>query len=132
MVKTIEVPVKKEKKPNPAQRKRFALPVRGRPVTEIDKDMLFKLAETMLPIESIAVLCGCSKETLYANFSDVLQKAREGRKKSLSMCMWEKGLIEKDTKMLIWLSKQHLGYKDVLPEEATQVHFNVYTNEVPK
>jgi hypothetical protein len=33
--------------------------------------------------------------------------------------------------MMIWLSKQHLGYKDAQPEEASLVIFNVQINEVP-
>ncbi len=126
---------KKEKKPNPATRKRF-LPDKprpnGRPPTPIDEDMVFKLAQSMLPIESIAVILGCGKDALYTRFPDVLQKAREGRKQSLSMTMWEKALIDKDTKMLIWLSKQHLGYKDVVPESAQQIVFNVICNEIPR
>jgi hypothetical protein len=125
---------KKEKKPNPATRKRFATPATlgGRPLADLDPDMVFKLAQSMLPIESIAVILGCHKDTLYARYSDVLQKAREGRKQSLSMTMWEKALIDKDTKMLIWLSKQHLGYKDQIPESAQLINFNIYCNEVPK
>jgi hypothetical protein len=126
---------KKEKKPNPATRKRFIPSVPhnfgGRPPKEIDVDQVFKLAQTMLPIESVAMLVGCSKDTLYERFPDVLQKAREGRRQSLCMVMWEKALIEKDTKMMIWLSKQHLGYKDAQPEEASLVIFNVQINEVP-
>ena len=123
---------KKVKKPNPATRKRFALPIPGRPPSEIDPEVVFKLAQTMLPIESVAVLCSCSRETLYERFPDVLQKAREGRKQSLSMAMWEKALIEKNTTMQIWLSKQHLGYKESLPEEATIINFNVNIVEIPK
>lgn len=124
-----------KKNKNPATRKRFVPTVphkMGAPAKEIDVEMVFKLAETMLPIESIATILSCCKETLYSRFPDVLQRAREGRKKNLSMCMWEKALVEKDTKMMIWLSKQHLGYKDQMPIEATQVNFNVYMNEVPK
>ena len=106
----------------------------GRPKTEIDLDLLAKLGESMLSIESIAIILDCSKATLYANkeYSDVLQKSKEGRKKSLLTAMWEKALIEKDTKMMIWLSKQHLGYRDVAPINATQINFNVYCKEVPK
>jgi hypothetical protein len=125
---------KKEKKANPAARKRFGgrQEGAGRPLANIDEDMVFKLGQTMLPVESIAAILECHPDTIYARFSEVLHRAREGRKKSLSMTMWEKALIDKDTKMLIWLSKQHLGYRDVLPEEATKVNFNVYCNEVPK
>jgi len=105
---------------------------RGQPRFEINEELLFKLAESMLPVESIAKIIGCHPDTIYANFSEVLQKAREGRKKLLSMAMWEKALIEKDTKMMIWLSKQHLGYKDVVPESAQQITFNVVCKEIPK
>lgn len=104
----------------------------GRPKVEIDEDMVFKLGESMLPVESIAKILECHPDTIYARFSVTLQRAREGRKKSLTMVMWEKALIDKDTKMMIWLSKQHLGYKDQMPEDATQIHFNVHINEVPK
>lgn len=128
-----------EKKKNPATRKHFTPEtkcdqerVKGRPPIKIDADMVLKLAETMLPVESIAAVLGCSKDTLYSRFPDVLQKAREGRKQSLSMAMWEKALINKDTTMLIWLSKQHLGYKEKAPEAASQINFNVYCKEIPK
>lgn len=104
----------------------------GRPKVEIDVVMLAKLGESMLPVESIATIMGCHKDTIYERFSDILQRAREGRKKSLSMVMWEKALIDKDTKMMIWLSKQHLGYRDTQPDEAQQIIFNVQVNEIPK
>jgi hypothetical protein len=104
----------------------------GQPPKEIDEKLLVKLAESMLPVESIALIIGCHKDTLYARFSDVLQKARAGRKKTLSMVMWEKALIDKDTKMMIWLSKQHLGYRDTFPEEAPTTAINITVNDTPK
>lgn len=131
----IQIVEKKEKKPNPATRKRFVPSVPhklGNPPKVIDEKLLVQLAETMIPIESIATILGCCKETLYSRYPDVLQKAREGRKKSLSMAMWEKALIEKNTTMQIWLSKQHLGYKESIPEEASIINFNVNIVEVPK
>lgn len=123
-----DVPVRKKK---PGQRVHKHV---GRPRTDIDLKLLEKLGASMLPIESIAVILDCSKATLYANkqYSDVLRKSIEGRKKSLLTAMWEKALVEKDTKMMIWLSKQHLGYRDVAPINATQINFNVYCKEVPK
>ena len=107
-------------------------PGSGRPPTVIDTDKLYELAQTMLPVETIARILDTSIETLYARFSDVLQKGRENRKASLSQVMWHKALVEKDTKMMIWLSKQHLGYKDSMPIEATQINFNVSIIEVPR
>lgn len=104
----------------------------GAPKKELDSEMIYKLAQTLLPVESIATILGCHRDTLYARFSDVLQKGRENRKHSLVQAMWYKALEDKDTKMQIWLSKQHLGYKETQPEEATHVTFNVLINEVPK
>jgi hypothetical protein len=125
---------KKDKKPNPAARKRFLEPVNrgGRKPMVIDVKLLAKLAESMLPVESIGIILGCNKEVLYKRYGDVLQKAREGRKKALCIVMWEKALIDKDTKMMIWLSKQHLGYKDTQPEQASEVNFNIHCHEIPK
>jgi hypothetical protein len=101
-------------------------------LAEIDPELVLELAKTLLPVESIATIVGCHKDTLYARFGLQLQQGRENRKHSLVQAMWFKALEEKDTKMLIWLSKQHLGYKESMPEQAQQVNFNVYTNEVPK
>jgi len=120
------------KKTKAKDEKQLKVVNKGRPKVQIDTDLLFKLAETMLPVESIAGILGCHRDTLYDRFSDTLQRAREGRKKSLCIAMWEKALIDKDTKMQIWLSKQHLGYKDVQPEDVTQINFNVYCREIPK
>ncbi len=104
----------------------------GRPLLNITDEMVRRLAESMLPIEAMATLLGCTYETLYDRFSDTISKAREGRRAALSTTMWEKALIKQDTTMMIWMSKQHLGYRDKQPDEATQVHFNVITTEVPK
>lgn len=102
----------------------------GRPKKDIDEEIVYKLAQTMLPVESIATILGCHVDTIYARFSDVLRKGREDRKDSLSQAMWRKAL-EGDTKMMIWLSKQHLGYKESWPEQATQVNYNVTIKEMP-
>jgi hypothetical protein len=103
----------------------------GAPRKEIDTEKLYALAQTLLPVETIAIVLGCNPDTIYANFSDILQMGRQNRKTSLSQVMWHAALVDKDTKMMIWLSKQHLGYKDTMPEQAAQVIFNVSINEVP-
>lgn len=104
----------------------------GRPLKELDKNLVYKLAQTMLSQKSIAIILDCSEDLLQDRYSGLLQRGRENRKQSLVEAMWQKALEDKDVKMQIWLSKQHLGYRDVMPEEATQVNFNVYANEVPK
>lgn len=104
----------------------------GRPILDIDEEALYKLAQTLLPVDSIATIMNCSKDLIETRYAGVLQRGRENRKHSLSEAMWSKALYEKDTKMMIWLSKQHLGYKDVIVEESTQIVFNIQTNEVPE
>ena len=103
----------------------------GRPKKDIDEEMVFRMAQTLLPVESIATILQCSKDTLYARFSNALQRGREDRKYSLVQVMWDKALNHGDTKMMIWLSKQHLGYKENWPEQATQISYNVTINEMP-
>jgi len=104
----------------------------GRPPTILDERMLYKLAQSMLSVEAIANIMDTSADVIYARYSDTLHKGRNDRRHTLVQAMWQKGLEEKDTKMLIWLSKQHLGYKDIQPEEAQQMQFNIMVNEVPK
>ena len=118
----------------PVVKKKFGGPQEGsgRPLKEVSEAMVYKLAQTMLSEKSIGIILECSEDTLQRRFSGALHRGRENRKQSLVEAMWQKALDEKDCKMMIWLSKQHLGYKDTMPEEATQISFNVYTNEVPK
>ena len=103
----------------------------GRPKAMLDPDAIELMAASFLPVSSIAKILGVNPDTLYARYSENLQRGRENRKYGLACAMWDKALTEKDTKMMIWLSKQHLGYRDQLPEEAKQTHINVYVNEVP-
>lgn len=99
---------------------------------KLDEELLYKLSQTMLPVKSIAIILGCHVDTLYTRFAEILQAGRENRKASLSEAMWHKALVEKDTKMQIWLSKQHLGYKETQPEDQVPIQFNVQINEIPR
>ncbi len=103
----------------------------GQPKKVLDKKLIHDLAMIHCTKKEIATICGCSIETLYANYSDVLQKGDDEGKKSLKRMMHEKAM-KGDTTMLIWLSKQRLGYRDKQPDEATHIQFNVMVQEVPK
>lgn len=103
----------------------------GRKPLEIDEKLVTSLAQIHCTMKEIASVAGCSVDTLERRFADTIEKGREGGKSSIRRLQWqaaEKGNIM----MLIWLGKQILGQKDRQPDEATQVHFNVVTNEVPK
>ncbi len=103
----------------------------GRPRKELDEVLLYKLAQTMLSQKSIGIILGCSDDLLQDRYSGILQKGREHRKQSLVEAMWQSALEDRDVKMMIWLSKQHLGYKDTIPDHAAHIHFNVHIDEVP-
>lgn len=98
---------------------------------KLDEKSVYTLAETMLPIEDIAVILGTSKETLYKRFSEVIAKARGERKQSLSKAMWTKALHQGDSRMMVWLSKQHLGYKESWPDNMQPVSININVSDMP-
>lgn len=103
----------------------------GRPKKEVDSKLVFELAKIHCTMKEISSVAGCSVDTLERRFAEIIEKGQDEGKRSLRRLQWqqaEKGNIQ----MLIWLGKQMLGQKDKQPEEATQVHFNVYPNEVPK
>ncbi len=104
----------------------------GRPRIELDERVLYKLAQSMLSVKSIANIMDCSPDLIEERYIGILHKGRDNRRQSLVEAMWQKALEDKDVKMQIWLSKQHLGYKETQPDEAQQLSFNIMINEVPK
>lgn len=115
-----------------------ALKTNPRPPVErkkaIDLVMLYKMGQSLLPVETIADIFQVEPNTLYdtKRYASTLRSARANRKESLVQACWHKALIDKDTTMLIWMSKQHLGYKEKQPEDGHQLTFNVVVNEVPQ
>lgn len=103
----------------------------GRPKVNLDVDLIKKLASIHCTKAEIASIVGCHVDTLYARYSDILRAGDEEGKMSLKRKMHEVAM-HGDVKMLIWLSKQRLGYKERQPDEVAQTTFNVYVNEVPK
>lgn len=111
-------------------RKKFTFLARN--TVPLSDDLVYRCAQTMLPVESIATILDCPPHVLHEKYQRALNRGREERKQSLVEAMWHKALVERDTKMMIWLSKQHLGYKENMPEQPTSIQFNVTCNEVPK
>jgi hypothetical protein len=105
----------------------------GRKKKNIDPAQVFRLAHIHCTVNEIASVLGCAVSVIYERFPEQLRRGHEEGQMSLKRKMHEKAFAGVgDTTMLIWLSKQRLGYKEKQPEEATQLHFNVYVNEVPK
>ena len=79
----------------------------------------------------MSAIIGVSIDTLKNRFSAIIQQGKEEGRRSLRRLQWaqaERG----NTTMLLWLGKQMLGQRDRQPDEAAQVHYNVFCNEVPK
>ena len=102
----------------------------GRPKVQLDEKLLEDLASIHCTKEEIAKIMGCSVDTLYARYSEVLFKGSAIAKSSLRRLQWEQAK-RGNTMMLIWLGKQWLGQRDRHPDEAPQTLINVVIKEVP-
>lgn len=96
-----------------------------------DHKSIHALASVMLPIETIAEITGASEETLYKRYGKIIQKARGETKRKLASAMHTKAIEQGDTKMQIWLSKQHLGYKETFPENMQPVAIQINIQDIP-
>lgn len=104
----------------------------GRPLKEIDPEIVRKLAAIHCTKQEIASVVGCHIDTLYTErFSEILRVGVDEGKMSLKRKMYEVAM-KGNASMLIWLSKQYLGHRDKQPDEVSQVNYTVVVNEVPK
>lgn len=103
----------------------------GRPLAVVDEKLLFELAKIHCTRREMATICGVSIDTLSDRFSDVIERGFDEGKRSLRRLQWKQAENGNVT-MLVWLGKQMLGQRDKQPDEASQIHYNVFCNEVPK
>jgi hypothetical protein len=90
----------------------------ARPKKPIDPEQIRRLAMINCSYAEIAAVVGCDQSLLTKRFSQVLKDGREQGRSSLKRMMWEaaqKGNIS----MMIFLSKQMLGYSDKLTQQVT-------------
>lgn len=78
----------------------------------IDLELVYGLAKLHCTNREIASLVGVSVDTLQRNYHDILDKGRDEGKMTLRRSMWDLALNGKNPTMMIWLSKQHLGFTD--------------------
>ncbi len=102
----------------------------GRPKKMLDEARLMEMAAEDCTVAEIAAEMDCHIDTIYARYSDALKKGRDKGNCSLKRKLFELAMSG-NVPLLIWLSKQRLGYRDRQPDEAQQTTINVYTNEVP-
>ena len=88
----------------------------GRPKKEFNVEQLGKLAEFDLSLEELAAFFDCSKSTIQrrlkeSEYAEAFERGKQLGNISLKRKMWQKAL-EGNTTMLIWLSKNRLGFSD--------------------
>ena len=85
----------------------------GRPLKELKltDEQIAQLAEIGCTTEEIALLAGCSRDTLERRYIDVLQSGRANQKVRLRRTMMQEAMAG-NTAILIWLSKQMLGMRE--------------------
>lgn len=84
----------------------------ARPRIDIDEEQLEKLAIMQCADREIAAWFSVSVDTLHRRYADLIRKARDKGRTELRRVMWKKAVIENNTTMQIFLSKQWLGYSD--------------------
>lgn len=90
----------------------------GRPPLELDESVIYQAAAILCTNEEIALLVGCSEDTLVRRFADLLKKGRAAGKMSLRRVQFKKALAG-DTTAMIWLGKNILGQRDKVEVENT-------------
>lgn len=101
-----------------------SVPTKGRPIKQLNeagKEMVRKLAAVMCTEEEIASVLDVTVEVLHNRlnhdaFLESYKNGKEEGKASLRRTQFE--LAKKNANMAIWLGKQYLGQKDIVPNET--------------
>lgn len=89
----------------------------ARPRKQIDESQVESLAAINCSVEEIASVVKCDRRTLQRRFAAAIETGRNRGKSSLKRKMWETAMGGNVT-MMIWLSKQMLGYTDKVEAKA--------------
>ena len=90
----------------------------GRPLIEVDEDLLFKLAGIHCTMKEMVDILGVSEDTLKRRYAGLIDKAKAGGKMRLRRKQVEVAL-EGNPTMLIWLGKNMLNQSDSPTGEDT-------------
>jgi len=93
-------------------------PKAGRPRIDIDEDRVRQLALNGNLDTDIAIIVGCSVDTLARRCQDILNKARAELRMGLREAQ-VKCALKGDRQMLIWLGKQYLDQSDRTINDTT-------------
>lgn len=88
----------------------------ARPRKKIDIDQVKKLAAMNCSTAEIGSVLGCSADLLQRRFAAALKEGRDLGRMSLKRKMFDTAMNGNVT-MMIWLSKQMLGYTDKVEQK---------------
>lgn len=89
----------------------------GRPLKKIDPDQVRRLAMINCTMVEIAAVVGCSVDTVERRFAEIVKEGHQQGKSSLKRMMWE-ACTKGNVSMMIFLSKQMLGYSDKVEQKV--------------
>lgn len=84
----------------------------ARPRKKVDPELIKSLASINCTMPEIASITGVSIDTLERRFAAIIKEGRDHGKMSLRREMWKAVKERGNVTMMIWLSKQLLGYTD--------------------
>lgn len=100
-------------------------------VPALDQTVLEDMGAEDCTLQEVAAVMGTSPQLVQSLYGHVVQRGRDRGNAALRRKMFEKAMGG-DVRLLEWLSKNRLGYRDKFPEEDPNVVFNIKINEVPK
>lgn len=101
----------------------------ARPVKEFDEKVFRSLCKIQCTQEEICMVLETTdktldrwcKRTFKQGFSESYKRFSQDGKMSIRRAMFEKATKERNTTMMIWLSKQYLGMRDTVQIDQTDV-----------
>jgi hypothetical protein len=103
----------------------------ARPRKDIKPEQVESLAAINCSYAEIAAVVGCDVSMLNRRFKQAIEKGRDQGKSSLKRKMWETAMNGNCT-MMIWLSKQMLGYTDKVEQKQDITKAEVTIVKIPE
>lgn len=122
----------RKKLPEHIKNSPLMLDTRGRALTQSEVETIETMASYQCSARMIAAVLGVTEKSIFERYGELLESGRDKGKRLLMHVMWEKATVEKDTKMMIWLSKQYLGFKESWPDVPQSMIYNVNITEIPR
>ena len=97
----------------------------------LDESVLEEMGAEDCTLQEVAAVMGTSAQSIQNLYGHVVQRGRDRGNAALRRKMFEKAMGG-DVRLLEWLSKNRLGYREKFPEEDPNVVFKIQINEVPK